>query len=111
MLLCWDELRRCLPPEVLTKSQRLVHCRAHPGADATSLCPRLRRPAFSRTLPHPGNPQIRNGKGDCRPASRSEEHTSELQSLMRTSYALFCLKKKKITLHPYTCPFLHHPAL
>src|SRR3546814_9148321 len=26
---------------------------------------------------------------------RSEEHTSELQSLMRTSYAVFCLKKKK----------------
>src|SRR3546814_2771002 len=32
---------------------------------------------------------------------RSEEHTSELQSLMRISYAVFCLKKKKIenTLH------------
>src|SRR3546814_5582693 len=29
--------------------------------------------------------------------SRSEEHTSELQSLMRTSYAVFCLKKKKHT--------------
>src|SRR3546814_1917150 len=29
------------------------------------------------------------------PASRSEEHTSELQSLMRISYAVFCLKKKK----------------
>src|SRR3546814_2601976 len=28
---------------------------------------------------------------------RSEEHTSELQSLMRTSYAVFCLKKKKRT--------------
>src|SRR3546814_8769434 len=28
---------------------------------------------------------------------RSEEHTSELQSLMRTSYAVFCLKKKKNT--------------
>src|SRR3546814_991187 len=28
-------------------------------------------------------------------ASRSEEHTSELQSLMRTSYAVFCLTKKK----------------
>src|SRR3546814_1027539 len=28
---------------------------------------------------------------------RSEEHTSELQSLMRTSYAVFCLKKKKST--------------
>src|SRR3546814_7557466 len=35
----------------------------------------------------------------CRPGRRlpvrSEEHTSELQSLMRTPYALFCLKKKK----------------
>src|SRR3546814_4601196 len=30
-------------------------------------------------------------------AFRSEEHTSELQSLMRISYAVFCLKKKKIT--------------
>src|SRR3546814_1655351 len=29
-------------------------------------------------------------------AFRSEEHTSELQSLMRISYAVFCLKKKKI---------------
>src|SRR3546814_5833567 len=28
-------------------------------------------------------------------AARSEEHTSELQSLMRTSYAVFCLKKNK----------------
>src|SRR3546814_8986192 len=32
-------------------------------------------------------------------ASRSEEHTSELQSLMRISYAVFCLKKKKQTTH------------
>src|SRR3546814_3931464 len=30
---------------------------------------------------------------------RSEEHTSELQSLMRISYAVFCLKKKKTLLH------------
>src|SRR3546814_7305677 len=30
---------------------------------------------------------------------RSEEHTSELQSLMRISYAVFCLKKKKINKH------------
>src|SRR3546814_7823943 len=34
------------------------------------------------------------GRGE---ASRSEEHTSELQSLMRISYAVFCLKKKKNT--------------
>src|SRR3546814_6907802 len=36
-------------------------------------------------------------------AGRSEEHTSELQSLMRISYAVFCLKKKKKKKHklPY----------
>src|SRR3546814_2446049 len=33
--------------------------------------------------------------GRCRRGRRSEEHTSELQSLMRNSYAVFCLKKKK----------------
>src|SRR3546814_9205843 len=33
------------------------------------------------------------GKPPCR--ERSEEHTSELQSLMRISYAVFCLKKKR----------------
>src|SRR3546814_2007277 len=33
----------------------------------------------------------------CR--KRSEEHTSELQSLMRTSYAVFCLKKQKQNTH------------
>src|SRR3546814_6357282 len=33
---------------------------------------------------------------DCSSPTRSEEHTSELQSLMRISYAVFCLKKKKL---------------
>src|SRR3546814_3578790 len=36
---------------------------------------------------------VENPEGDGR--ERSEEHTSELQSLMRISYAVFCLKKKK----------------
>src|SRR3546814_10437714 len=35
---------------------------------------------------------------------RSEEHTSELQSLMRNSYAVFCLKKKKQIKPTYTQP-------
>src|SRR3546814_5435198 len=35
---------------------------------------------------------------NCLYGVRSEEHTSELQSLMRISYAVFCLKKKKYTL-------------
>src|SRR3546814_8185647 len=34
---------------------------------------------------------------------RSEEHTSELQSLMRISYAVFCLKKKTTTQRRHTC--------
>src|SRR3546814_2498120 len=37
--------------------------------------------------------------------ARSEEHTSELQSLMRISYAVFCLKKKK---QPNTTSILHY---
>src|SRR3546814_8030441 len=37
--------------------------------------------------------RARRGAGKSQP--RSEEHTSELQSLMRISYAVFCLKKKK----------------
>src|SRR3546814_8145684 len=48
---------------------------------------------------HPGRAgdhgvQLGARAGDVR-ADRSEEHTSELQSLMRISYAVFCLKKKK----------------
>src|SRR3546814_3761449 len=50
--------------------------------DLAVLLPRLRRA------------RGRNGK------FRSEEHTSELQSLMRISYAVFCLKKKKHTITP-----------
>src|SRR3546814_10357381 len=42
-------------------------------------------------LPHMGSATF-EGR-----AARSEEHTSELQSLMRISYAVFCLKKKKKT--------------
>src|SRR3546814_1339055 len=46
------------------------------------------------------------GEGANLGFTRSEEHTSELQSLMRISYAVFCLNKKnKITyqLHSYVC--------
>src|SRR3546814_6258215 len=47
-----------------------------------------------------GTKKLRNAGGDLGSAvknfkQRSEEHTSELQSLMRISYAVFCLKKKK----------------
>src|SRR3546814_2409886 len=57
------------------------------------------RPAAAGRRP-PGLPlgRVAAALGDVRAgavASRSEEHTSELQSLMRISYAVFCLKKKK----------------
>src|SRR3546814_4515464 len=40
--------------------------------------------------------------GPLQVPARSEEHTSELQSLMRISYAVFCLKKKKATTQTIT---------
>src|SRR3546814_2097760 len=42
-----------------------------------------------------GKPIPKQNGAPLRLAVRSEEHTSELQSLMRNSYAVFCLKKKK----------------
>src|SRR3546814_3603370 len=41
------------------------------------------------------DPDLAQAPGISPDRSRSEEHTSELQSLMRISYAVFCLKKKK----------------
>src|SRR3546814_6141874 len=49
-------------------------------------CIALRRQLLDYALPFPANVPMHD---------RSEEHTSELQSLMRISYAVFCLKKKK----------------
>src|SRR3546814_8506512 len=42
------------------------------------------------------------------PEQRSEEHTSELQSLMRISYAVFCLKKKKYSVNTTTTNQINH---
>src|SRR3546814_1320207 len=50
------------------------------------------------TPPAPVAERVAGFPARCRPA-RSEEHTSELQSLMRISYAVFCLKKKKKQRH------------
>src|SRR3546814_10811030 len=65
-------------------------------------------PEISQTVPKPAPPQTASPSGvehillllgDAQARmTRSEEHTSELQSLMRISYAVFCLKKKT---HPH----------
>src|SRR3546814_2317343 len=80
---------------------------------APATCGRRRRRhggrsrAFARRPRH--HPAHRPG-APCR--WRSEEHTSELQSLMRISYAVFCLKKKTISLNAhYVCKLFtvfHH---
>src|SRR3546814_5219411 len=59
--------------EFLARYSWLLACRPH-----RTTCPSERTRSFAST----GSP------------ARSEEHTSELQSLMRISYAVFCLKKK-----------------
>src|SRR3546814_7774066 len=46
-----------------------------------------------------GRSSTQGSRSLCGPRRRSEEHTSELQSLMRISYAVFCLKKKKLHSH------------
>src|SRR3546814_3978009 len=50
--------------------------------------------AVNRKCPTPPNNPVQQNSARCVAGGRSEEHTSELQSLMRTSYAVFCLQKK-----------------
>src|SRR3546814_2349773 len=52
-------------------------------------------PDWSRSRTVAGLPATARASPPPRFGGRSEEHTSELQSLMRISYAVFCLKKKK----------------
>src|SRR3546814_6560028 len=73
---------------------------AAPGATDRAGLPPAASPC--RADPRRG-PEFRNermaGQRSCRRGARSEEHTSELQSLMRISYAVFCLKKKTTRKH------------
>src|SRR3546814_3309041 len=69
-----------------------------PGADQVP-SPYTSSPAYITSAASP-----KSSRAKPRRAKRSEEHTSELQSLMRISYAVFCLKKKKnytIKTHKY----------
>src|SRR3546814_1947032 len=50
-------------------------------------------PLFPRPRPPPARPRPAQARARDHRAGRSEEHTSALQSLMRISYAVFCLKK------------------
>src|SRR3546814_6581825 len=83
---------RVIPPRLRRSSQpsmpqvvKLLPCR--------QMCPR--RKTWSGFLLRRLMPMEPSAPSYTARASRSEEHTSELQSLMRISYAVFCLKKKK----------------
>src|SRR3546814_3199051 len=82
--------------------------RAQPGPRAGQLRPAgHHRPARCRG----SSPMIGvDVGGTFTDVVRSEEHTSELQSLMRISYAVFCLKKKKLTysIHIIRQPRTHY---
>src|SRR3546814_3068574 len=67
-----------------------------PGLNLVAVARRIGiRPRLHMTCRPPANgSQVMNGTS-YEAGARSEEHTSELQSLMRISYAVFCLKKKK----------------
>src|SRR3546814_9331792 len=77
-------LRRQLPHRYRREAQQ-VRLAGHP-------------PALRRVQLHFREYRAWLDLGACLPVrqGRSEEHTSELQSLMRISYAVFCMKKKKI---------------
>src|SRR3546814_2040741 len=83
-------LRRLLPPADRRLRARAPHLRA----------PAVQGRSAMRRAPHRSSAPF---------STRSEEHTSELQSLMRISYAVFCLKKKKTQ---YSCHSVdkHHKS-
>src|SRR3546814_4569835 len=89
-----------VPPEIPFRSSRACSSRAarHPGSPPrTALAHRdhrmLRKRTFGAIPECAGRPS--GSLWNHLPLdNRSEEHTSELQSLMRISYAVFCLKKK-----------------
>src|SRR3546814_2990921 len=60
-------------------------------------------PSFFNVVPHLPHALLvlsdESARGLLWMGKRSEEHTSELQSLMRISYAVFCLKKKTYSIH------------
>src|SRR3546814_10539512 len=93
--------------DVCSSDLEIVPCKkvsVSPSSSARTSGMKLAKRSRARSLsamklasaPRQSRPFSASGRSTSdRPAARSEEHTSELQSLMRISYAVFCLKKKK----------------
>src|SRR3546814_10593164 len=89
-----DPVARSPPLEALPFKGRVGRGWVPPPPDGNS---KTRRSALGRDR---RGLEIRSRPSALLRGIRSEEHTSELQSLMRISYAVFCLKKKKTQLPP-----------
>src|SRR3546814_3814971 len=96
-----------------SRSTRSLYC----GASSTPLGRTALRTGFCAAMP--SNWLRAASKAACprpawsfssksKPVARSEEHTSELQSLMRSSYAVFCLKQKHNTLRHHELLAIYH---
>src|SRR3546814_6266310 len=89
---CGDAEHHAGPPHAVIGTDRVVEIAAEPHAgEAAELM------AEEDHAEQGGHVAYPEHLGDDAGGQRSEEHTSELQSLMRISYAVFCLKKKKTT--------------
>src|SRR3546814_6468042 len=76
---------------IVPRDHEGASCALH-RSQGTVRCPRPRSPPAVSGLRSQERHPTKSGSSRI---GRSEEHTSELQSLMRISYAVFCLKKKK----------------
>src|SRR3546814_9004130 len=86
-------------PASLLVTQRAFEVRRALGHLVAGLPPKFLIELVARAALHPA--QVA-GREELLKLVRSEEHTSELQSLMRISYAVFCLKKKTSSALPRT---------
>src|SRR3546814_5765118 len=78
---------------------------------APSSCRRARTPDRYRNCRDASCRYARHRRSDASVRRRSEEHTSELQSLMRNSYAVFCLKKKDNKTYIHSEPQSQHERI
>src|SRR3546814_10234900 len=101
----WDEVVDDLPVGKIRhvqSIQRILDFLDRPGRwyGRDVVAPLLSQPVVELCLSIPGWQWVAGGSDRAVArqafASRSEEHTSELQSLMRISYAVFCLKKNNV---------------
>src|SRR3546814_5373985 len=84
------------PYTTLFRSQNSIDCMNHSCPEHRMFSNCSGQPYSAACVP-PRSPNMSGSLPSSATSTRSEEHTSELQSLMRISYAVFCLKKNTLT--------------